>query len=136
LTNPDKLNGTLSDALKGSDVFIGLSVAKALMPEMVRSMDKPIIFALANPEPEIYPDDAARAGAIVVATGRSDFNNQINNVLGFPGIFRGALDARAKVINEEMKIAAAFDKRVAKAVSEAVKAAAVKSWAAKITTVN
>lgn len=106
-TNQEKIKGDLSDAIKGADVFIGVSVAGALTKEMVRSMNSdPIIFAMANPEPEIMPDEAKAAGAKVVGTGRSDFPNQVNNVLAFPGIFRGALDVRATHINEKMKIAA------------------------------
>ncbi len=107
-TNADKKSGSLAEALTGADVFIGVSVAKAVTEDMVRSMAKDsIIFAMANPEPEIMPDLAAAAGAAVIATGRSDFPNQVNNVLGFPGIFRGALDCKATKITEEMKIAAA-----------------------------
>ncbi|MGA8942756.1 MAG: malic enzyme-like NAD(P)-binding protein [Thermoactinomyces sp.] len=109
ITNQDKISGDLADVIKGADVFIGVSVEGAVTPEMVRSMNKdPIIFAMANPIPEIMPDEAKKAGAKVVGTGRSDFPNQVNNVLAFPGIFRGALDVRAKSINEEMKIAAAY----------------------------
>jgi len=108
-TNKEKLQGTLADALKGADVFIGVSVAGAVTPEMVQSMNKDsIIFAMANPVPEIFPDVAKKAGARVVGTGRSDLPNQVNNVSAFPGIFRGALDTRATNINEEMKIAAAY----------------------------
>lgn len=108
LTNKQKLKGNLSDALKGADVFIGVSAPRVLSKEMVRSMNNdPIVFALANPEPEILPGDAVEAGAKIVATGRSDFSNQVNNLLAFPGIFRGALDIRAKEINMEMKLAAA-----------------------------
>ena len=108
ITNRDKVRGDLAAAVKGRDVFIGLSVAGCLSPEMVRSMAKnPIIFAMANPVPEILPDLAYEAGAAAVASGRSDFPNQINNCLGFPGIFRGALDVRAKSINDAMKMAAA-----------------------------
>jgi malate dehydrogenase (oxaloacetate-decarboxylating) len=107
-TNPEGVRGGLAEALAGSDFFMGVSAAGVLKPGMVRSMAKdPIIFAMANPTPEIMPDDALKAGARIVATGRSDFDNQVNNCLGFPGIFRGALDVRAKAINEEMKIAAA-----------------------------
>ncbi|MBI3988207.1 MAG: NADP-dependent malic enzyme [candidate division NC10 bacterium] len=107
ITNPRMVKGSLAEALKGANVFIGLSVAGAVTKEMVRSMAKdPIIFAMANPIPEIYPDEAKAAGAAIVATGRSDFPNQINNSLGFPGIFRGALDVRAREINQEMKVAA------------------------------
>ena len=109
MTNHQKLRGELADVIKGADVFIGVSVAGAVTPEMVQSMNKdPIIFAMANPVPEIMPEEAKSAGAKVVGTGRSDFPNQVNNVLAFPGIFRGALDVRAKAINEEMKIAAAY----------------------------
>ncbi|GAB4250432.1 NAD(P)-dependent malic enzyme [Deferrisoma sp.] len=107
-TNPDGLKGGLVEALRGADVAIGLSAAGAFTPEMVRSMNPgAVVFALANPVPEILPDEARRAGAAVVATGRSDFPNQVNNCLAFPGIFRGALDVRAREINEAMKIAAA-----------------------------
>lgn len=134
---------TLADAMKGADVFIGVSVAGAVTKDMAKSMNKDsIIFAMANPVPEIMPDEAKKAGARIVATGRSDFPNQINNVLAFPGVFRGALDAKAKQITEKMKLAAAkalaemvekpteekiipspFDKGVAKKVAEAVKGA-------------
>ena len=108
VTNRERLKGTLADAMKGRDLFIGLSVAGVVSQDMVRSMaPEPIIFALANPVPEIMPDEAYAAGAAVVATGRSDLPNQVNNSLAFPGIFRGALDTRAREINEEMKIAAA-----------------------------
>jgi malate dehydrogenase (oxaloacetate-decarboxylating) len=107
-TNPERKRGGLSQVIRGADVFIGLSIAGALTQEMVRSMAKdPIIFALANPSPEILPGKAKEAGALIVATGRSDFPNQVNNSLVFPGVFRGALDVRARVINEPMKIAAA-----------------------------
>ena len=100
---------TLADAIKGADVFMGVSVAKALTPDMVRSMAPgAVVFAMANPEPEIFPDQALAAGAAVVGTGRSDYPNQVNNVLGFPGIFRGALDTRATDINEAMKLAASY----------------------------
>ncbi len=108
ITNKERRSGALADALVGADVFVGLSVAKAVTPEMVRTMAKdPIIFAMANPVPEIFPEEAKAGGAAVVATGRSDFENQVNNSLGFPGIFRGALDVRAREINDAMKIAAA-----------------------------
>ncbi|MGQ9723231.1 MAG: NAD(P)-dependent malic enzyme [Candidatus Jordarchaeum sp.] len=108
VTNRERIEGKLPDLMKDADVFIGLSVGGVVNREMVASMaDNPIVFAMANPVPEIMPDEALKAGAKVVATGRSDFPNQINNVLGFPGIFRGALDVRASDINEEMKIAAA-----------------------------
>ena len=154
ITNREKKTGTLADAMKCADVFIGVSAPNIVSEEMVKSMaDKPVIFSMANPTPEIMPDVAKKAGAAVVGTGRSDFPNQINNVLAFPGIFRGALDCRASEINEEMKIAAsyaiaslvgddelnpeyilpqAFDKRIGKAVAEAVKKAAVKTGVARI----
>ncbi len=141
-TNKAGIRGYLADAVKGKDAFVGVSAANVLSEDMVRSMAAgPIIFAMANPNPEIMPDKAKAAGAAVVGTGRSDFPNQINNVLAFPGIFRGALDARAKDITEEMKVAAAralsaivtdeelndeyiipdaFDPRVCPAVSQAV----------------
>lgn len=109
ITNPTGIKQNLQEALVGADVFIGVSAANILTPEMIKGMnDQPIIMALANPEPEIAVDLALEAGAAVVATGRSDYPNQINNVLGFPGIFRGALDVRATDINDEMKIAAAY----------------------------
>lgn len=147
ITNRERTAGKLADVVEGADVFIGVSAPKTLSSEMVASMNKPIIFAMANPEPEIMPADAKKAGAVIVATGRSDFPNQVNNALCFPGIFRGALDARAKEINEEMKLAAAhaiassvkpsperivpdvLDKNVAKKVAAAVRSAAVKSGA-------
>ena len=147
-TNPLCKKGTLKDALVGADMFVGVSSPGVLTAEMVKSMAKdPIVLPMANPTPEIMPDEAKKAGAKVVGTGRSDFPNQINNVLAFPGIFRGALDCRATDINEDMKIAAAkaiaeivtdeelnpeyiipspFDKRVAPAVSKAVKETAIK----------
>ncbi|MBI5444618.1 MAG: NADP-dependent malic enzyme, partial [Deltaproteobacteria bacterium] len=107
-TNPDGRKGGLPEVLAGADVFVGLSAAGAVTPEMVRSMaPDPIVFALANPVPEILPDEAREAGAAIVATGRSDFPNQVNNSLAFPGIFRGALDVRARRIDEGMKLAAA-----------------------------
>lgn len=109
LTNPNNLHGTLADAIKGADVFIGVSAPKTLTPEMVCSMaENPIIFAMANPEPEILPELAKEAGAAIVGTGRSDYPNQINNVLVFPGLFKGALEAKASRITEEMKVAAAY----------------------------
>ena len=109
LTNRNKEKGTLADIIKGADVFIGVSVANVLTAEMVKTMaEDPIVCACANPVPEIYPDDAKAGGAAIVATGRSDFPNQVNNVLAFPGIFRGAFDVRARDINDEMKIAAAY----------------------------
>ncbi|AEE13838.1 Malate dehydrogenase (oxaloacetate-decarboxylating) (NADP(+)) [Thermodesulfobium narugense DSM 14796] len=107
-TNPEMIKGTLADAMKGADVFIGVSVRDVVNQKMVKSMAKdPIVFACANPDPEIHPNAAKEAGAAVVATGRSDFPNQINNVLGFPGLFRGVLDVRARVINDDMNVAAA-----------------------------
>ncbi len=118
ITNPTKFQGTLGQALGGADVFMGVSGPGLVTQDMVRNMAKdPVLFAMANPTPEIYPDEAKEAGAAVISTGRSDFPNQINNCLGFPGIFRGALDVRAKVINEEMKLAAT--KALAGLVSEA-----------------
>ena len=109
LTNREKLSGTLADAMKGADVFIGVSAPNIVSEEMIQGMaDKPIVFPMANPTPEIMPDKAKAAGAAVVGTGRSDFPNQINNVLAFPGIFRGALDCRATCINEEMKVATSY----------------------------
>ncbi|ABN51582.1 MAG TPA: NAD-dependent malic enzyme [Hungateiclostridium thermocellum] len=154
ISNLEKKKGTLEDVIKGADVFIGLSVPGTVTKDMVKSMAKdPIIFAMANPTPEIMPDEAKEAGAKVVGTGRSDFPNQINNVLAFPGIFRGALDVRARDINDEMKIAAAkaiaslvsdeelnpdfilplpFDPRVGKTVAAAVAEAARKTGVARI----
>lgn len=153
-TNREKQMGTLADALCGADVFIGVSAPNIVTEEMIQKMaDKPIVFPMANPVPEIMPDKALAAGAAVVGTGRSDFPNQINNVLAFPGIFRGALDVRASDINEEMKMASsyaiaglvsdgelcaeyilpkAFDPRVGKTVAEAVAKAARLSGAARI----
>ncbi|MCQ2559077.1 MAG: NAD-dependent malic enzyme [Oscillospiraceae bacterium] len=108
-TNPDNFAGPLSEAIKGADVFIGVSAPGLVTKEMVQSMNKDaVIFACANPTPEIFPDEAKAGGAAIVSTGRSDYPNQVNNVLAFPGIFRGALDARASDINTEMKIAAAY----------------------------
>ncbi|MBQ7067840.1 MAG: NAD-dependent malic enzyme [Synergistaceae bacterium] len=154
ITNPEGIKGTLADSMKGADVFIGVSAPGAVTQDMVRSMARdPIIFACANPTPEIFPDDAKAAGAKVISTGRSDFPNQINNVLAFPGIFRGTFDVRASDINEEMKVAAshalaelvepeklspdyiipaAFDPRVGPAVSKAVAEAARKSGVARL----
>lgn len=154
ITNPENIDGTLADVIKDADMFIGVSAPNTLTKDMVRSMaDDPIIFAMSNPVPEIMPDEAAEAGARIIGTGRSDFPNQINNVLAFPGIFRGALDVRASDINDDMKIAAAeaiaglitdeelkpeyvipdaFDKRVAKAVADAVAQAARKSGVARL----
>ena len=151
-TNPRGVKGTLADAINGADAFIGVSAKDVLSEDMVRSMNAdPIVFAMANPNPEIDPKLALEAGARIVATGRSDLPNQINNVLAFPGIFRGALDARATDINEAMKIAASnalaslvenpsesniipepFDKRVVETVAKAVKDAAVASGVAKL----
>ena len=154
ITNREKVKGTLADAVEGADMFIGVSAPGTLTKEMVRTMAKdPIVFAMANPTPEIMPDEAKEAGATVVGTGRSDYPNQINNVLAFPGIFRGALDVRASQINDEMKIAAAyaiantisedelnagyiipgaFDERVVKNVAKAVSEAAVRTGVNRI----
>ena len=154
ITNPEHFSGKLADALKGADVFIGVSAPHIVSREMIESMaDKPIVFPMANPTPEIEPDEAKAAGAAVVGTGRSDHPNQINNVLVFPGLFRGALDVRAKDINQEMKRAAshaladlvaddelsteyilpkAFDKRVGPAVAAAVAKAARDSGVARL----
>ncbi|MCM3652461.1 NADP-dependent malic enzyme [Metabacillus litoralis] len=153
ITNKQQKQGTLADALVGADVFVGVSAAGAVTKDMVRSMNSdPIIFAMANPIPEILPEAAKEAGALVIGTGRSDFPNQVNNVLAFPGIFRGALDVQAKEINEEMKLAAVhaiatlisdeelhadyvipdpFDRRVAAYVAEAVANAAIESGVAQ-----
>lgn len=115
-TNHEKMTGTLADAVKGADVFFGMSAPGVLTVEMVKTMEKDaMVFAMANPVPEIWPEEAKKGGASVVGTGRSDYPNQINNVLAFPGIFRGALDVRASDINEEMKLAAAY------AIAEVVK---------------
>jgi malate dehydrogenase (oxaloacetate-decarboxylating) len=152
-TNADMLHGTLADALIGADVFIGVSAPNVVSEDMIRSMAKDsIVFPMANPVPEIMPDRALASGARIVGTGRSDFPNQINNVLAFPGIFRGALDCRASCINEEMKVATSYalaelipnselseeniiapalDKRVAKAVAKAVIEAAYKTGVAR-----
>jgi len=117
VTNLDREKGTLADVIKGADMFLGVSAPGTVTKEMVKTMAKDaILFAMANPTPEIYPDEAKEAGARVIGTGRSDYPNQVNNVLAFPGIFRGALDARASAINEEMKIAAAY--AIASLVSE------------------
>ena len=153
VTNEAGLRGKLEDAVRGADVFIGVSAPGQLSKEMVRSMaPRAVVFAMANPEPEIYPQDALDAGAFVVGTGRSDFPNQINNVLAFPGVFRGALDVRAKDISEGMKVAAAralanlvgddlspeyvipsaFDGRVASAVAAAVADAARREGLARV----
>ena len=152
VTNPRNVRGTLKDAIAGADIFLGLSVAGIVTPPMVESMaPDAIVFAMANPVPEIMPDLALKAGARVVATGRSDFPNQVNNVLGFPGIFRGALDVRASDINEAMKVAASraiaglvenvseeciipspLDRRVVPAVAEAVARAAIETGVARV----
>lgn len=153
-TNPQQLSGDLATAMRGADVFIGVSIADVVTPEMVASMaPEPIILAMANPDPEILPHLARDAGARIVGTGRSDFPNQVNNVLGFPGIFRGALDVKARCINDEMKIAAAqaladavpqdalceemiipspLDKTVVPQVADAVSAAARASGVARV----
>jgi len=154
LTNREKKAGSLADVIKGTDVFIGVSVAGALTKEMIRTMnDDPIVFAMANPVPEILPEEAKEAGVKVIGTGRSDYPNQVNNVLAFPGIFRGALDVRAREINEAMKEAAVFaiadliaeeelhedyvipspfDPRVAPSVAAAVAKAAMETGVARI----
>lgn len=154
VTNLAKKSGSLAEMLVGADVFIGVSAPRAVTTEMVKTMNKDaVVFACANPTPEIFPDDAKAGGAKVVSTGRSDFPNQINNVLAFPGIFRGAFDVRAKEINDEMKLAAsealanlitdeelspeyiipkAFDKRVGPAVAKAVAEAAKRTGVARI----
>ena len=148
------MKGTVADAMKGADIFLGVSAACVVTTQMVASMNPdPVVFACANPTPEIYPDDAKAGGACVVATGRSDYPNQINNVLAFPGIFRGTFDVRASDINEEMKIAAAkaiagvipdeelspdyiipkaFDPKVKDAVAAAVAKAARETGVARI----
>ena len=154
ISNQNMEKGSLADVIKGADVFIGVSAPGTVTPEMIKTMaPNPILFPMANPTPEIMPEEAKAAGAAVIGTGRSDFPNQINNVLAFPGIFRGALDVRASDINDEMKVAAAyaianiitdeernaeyiipnpFDKRVAKAVAEAVAKAARDTGVARI----
>mgnify|MGYP002572156762 CR=1 FL=1 len=153
VTNLENASGTLADALKGADIFVGVSAPNIVTPEMVASMNKDsILFAMANPVPEIMPDVAKAAGARVVGTGRSDYPNQINNVVAFPGVFKGALAVRAKDINEDMKLAAAyaiadsvdesklnadnilpdpFDRNIPKAVAKAVAEAAIKSGTAR-----
>ena len=153
ITNRECVKGSLKDVLKGADIFIGVSAANCVSQDMVRSMNKDsIIMAMANPNPEILPNLALEAGARVVCTGRSDYPNQVNNVLAFPGIFRGALDVRASDINDEMKIAAAyaiadliteeelnaeyvipapFDLRIAPKVAKAVAKAAIDSGVAR-----
>lgn len=154
ITNPRKVQGNLAQALQGADVFIGVSAGRVLTTEMVAGMNqKSIVFAMANPVPEIWPEEALAGGAVVVGTGRSDFPNQINNVLAFPGVFRGALDVRARRINEQMKLAAAhaiaavakeqglgleyvipdvFDKRVVERVATAVSEAARATGVARV----
>lgn len=154
LTNKENIKGGLAEAIKGADLFVGVSAPNVLKEEMVKSMNKDaVVFAMANPTPEIMPDAAKKAGARVVGTGRSDFPNQINNVLAFPGIFRGALDCRAKEINDDMNVAASYaiaglvtedrlsedyilpdalDKRIGKAVAAAVTEAARKSGVAQL----
>lgn len=154
ITNLSHMKGSLADAMKGADVFIGVSAPGVVSEDMVRSMAKdPIVFAMSNPTPEIMPDLAKNAGARIVGTGRSDFPNQINNVLAFPGIFRGALDCRATTINDEMKLAASYaiaslvaddklnedyilpdalDKRIGTAVAQAVMEAAKKTGVARV----
>ncbi len=154
LTNKENVKGGLAEAIKGADLFVGVSAPNVLKEEMVKSMNKDtVVFAMANPTPEIMPDVAKKAGARVVGTGRSDFPNQINNVLAFPGIFRGALDCRAKEINDDMNVAASYaiaglvtedklsedyilpdalDKRIGKAVAAAVTEAARKSGVAQL----
>ncbi|PFD38475.1 NAD-dependent malic enzyme [Bacillus cereus] len=154
-TNREYVRGTLKEAIHQADIFIGVSAPNVLTKELVQSMnEKPIVFAMANPIPEIFPEDALEAGAAIVGTGRSDYSNQVNNVLAFPGIFRGALDVRATDITEEMKLAAAYgianiitdeernanyvipnplDKRVVPSVAEAVAKAAIDSGVAQIT---
>jgi malate dehydrogenase (oxaloacetate-decarboxylating) len=154
ISNKGNIKGSLGDAVKGADVFIGVSSPGVITKEMVATMNRDaIVLAMANPVPEIYPEDAKAGGARVIGTGRSDYPNQVNNVLAFPGIFRGALDVRAKEINEEMKLAAAyaiaglvsdeelnednilpkaFDERVGKAVAKGVAKAAVDSGVALI----
>jgi malate dehydrogenase (oxaloacetate-decarboxylating) len=153
-TNPAQERGSLADVLKGADVFMGVSAPDTVTGDMVKTMAKgSVLFAMANPTPEIFPDVAKAAGASVVATGRSDFPNQVNNCMGFPGIFRGALDVRAKCVNEEMKLAAAYalaglvsaeeltaeyilpkalDARVVPAVAQAVAEAARKTKVARL----
>ena len=154
ITNLEHKMGNLADAMVGADLFVGVSAPNVLSQDMIKTMaDRPVVFAMANPTPEIMPDLAKEAGAVVVGTGRSDFPNQINNVLAFPGIFRGALDCRAREINEEMKLAASYaiaslvaddklcaeyilpnalDKRIGKAVAQAVMDAARKTGVARI----
>ena len=154
VTNREMMKGTLADAIKGADIFLGFSVPKLVTTEMVKTMNNDaIVFAMANPVPEIYPEDAKAGGARICASGRSDYPNQVNNVLAFPGIFRGTFDARAKDINDEMKVAAAeaiasmipddelnennilpkaFDRNIGPTVAKAVKEAAIRSGVARI----
>lgn len=154
VTNPNREKGSLADVMKGADVFIGVSAPKLVSVDMVRSMNKDaIVFACANPTPEIFPEEAKEGGAVICASGRSDYPNQLNNVLAFPGIFRGILDCRATEVNEEMKLAAAdalaelisdeelnaenilpqaFDPRVKGAVAAAVAEAARRTGAARL----
>jgi malate dehydrogenase (oxaloacetate-decarboxylating) len=153
ITNKNNIKGSLKDAIRNKDVFIGVSAPNVVTKEMIKSMNsKSIVLPMANPEPEIYPDEAIEAGAFIIGTGRSDFPNQVNNVLAFPGIFRGALDVRATDINEEMKVAAAkalagsvgeklnrnyilpdaFDTGYTNKVVDAVKKAAIDSGVARI----
>ncbi len=153
-TNKNKERGSLVDAVRGKDVFVGVSRPKMLTAEMINTMnDKPIVFAMANPEPEIMPDEAKKSGVFIMGTGRSDFPNQVNNVLAFPGVFKGALECRASEINEEMKVAAAkaiadfvsedelgrekilpmaFEEGIAEAVAKAVKEAAIRTCVNRI----
>ena len=153
-TNPNRERGTLADVIRGADVFVGVSAPRMVTPEMVRTMaPDAAVFAMANPVPEIMPEEAKAGGAAIVGSGRSDYPNQINNVLAFPGIFRGALDVRASDINDEMKMAAsyaiaslvsdselrhdyilpkAFDERIAPTVAAAVAEAARKTGVARI----
>jgi malate dehydrogenase (oxaloacetate-decarboxylating) len=153
LTNPERMQGSLEEVIKGADVFIGVSAPGVLSADMVGTMNKDsIVFAMANPTPEIFPDEAKKAGVRIIGTGRSDYPNQVNNVLAFPGVFRGALDVKAREINEEMKVAAAyaiagaiseseltedyiipkaFNRAVQSKVAEAVRKAAIKSGAAR-----
>ena len=154
ITNPDKQSGSIADVMRGADVFLGVSAPGIVTGDMVRTMNRDaLVFPMSNPTPEIFPDEAKAAGARIIGTGRSDYPNQINNVLAFPGIFRGALDARASDINEEMKVAAAyaiansiseselkddyiipkpFDLKVQKAVADAVYKAAKDSGVSRI----
>lgn len=156
ITNPNMIKGTLEECIKGADIFIGVSAGNALKPEWIKTMkDKPMILAMANPVPEIMPEEALKAGTFIMGTGRSDFKNQVNNSLAFPGIFRGTLDVGAKEINLEMKMAAAhaiadlvrddeltpeyiiphsLDTRVPIAVAKAVAEAAIKTGVSRVKT--